>query len=210
MREPVVAIDLGGTNLRGALVRADGEIIRRDKRPTPVGDPRPDALVEMMRAMTDDGCRGAVVGIPGRIDNAEDRLVDAPNLPDGWDEWLSEAWLAEQTGLTVSLANDADLAAVGEAWFGGGRGHDDVLYVTLSTGVGAGLVLGRRLVAGRRSAAEIGHTVIDFDGSMDGAAQTVEGLGSGTAVGRAAAARGLPGGAELVELVRAGDDAATE
>lgn len=206
MREPVVAIDLGGTNLRGALVRADGEIIRRDKRPTPVGDPRPDALVAMMRAMADEGCRSAVVGIPGRIDNVEDRLIDAPNLPDGWDSWLSEAWLAEETGLAVSLANDADLAAVGEASFGAGREADDVVYVTISTGIGAGVMLGQRVVVGRFSGGEIGHTLIDLDALGGEAPDTVETIGSGSAMERRLGGSAITArGAGFADLVRAGD-----
>ena len=206
MREPVVAIDLGGTNLRGALVRADGEILRRDKQPTPVHDPRPDALVEMMRAMNDGGCKGAVVGIPGRIDHAEDRLVDAPNLPDGWDEWLSETWLADQTGLAVSLANDADLAAVGEGSFGAGRDADDVVYVTISTGIGAGVMLGQRVVVGRFSGGEIGHTLVDLAAMAVGEPDTVETIGSGSAMERRLDESDLAArGAEFASLVRAGD-----
>ncbi len=210
MREPVVAIDLGGTNLRAALVRADGEIIRRDKIPTPVDDPRPDALTSLMRTMADGSdCRRAVVGIPGRIDNAEDRLVDAPNLPDGWDAWLTEAWLAEETGLSVSLANDADLAAVGEGSFGAGRHAADVVYVTISTGIGAGVMLGDRVVVGRFSGGEIGHTIADIDAHRRGAPDTVETIGSGSAIQRRLEASELTErGAAFTDLVRDGVPAA--
>lgn len=89
--------------------------------------------------------------------------------------------LGQEVGLPVYLANDADLAALGEHRYGAGRGFRDMLYVTSSTGVGAGVVLGGRLVHGALSLAEVGHTVIDR--STGG---TVESLGSGTALARLA------------------------
>lgn len=112
-------------------------------------------------------------------------------------------------GMPVLLANDADLAAVGEASFGAGRGWRDVAYVTLSTGVGAGVVFDGAIVHGRRSLAELGPTILDRAAAAIGDPATVEALGSGTALGRVACAAGLPeDGAELVRLVAAGDEQA--
>jgi glucokinase len=105
----------------------------------------------------------------------------------------------------VALANDADLAAVGEAQFGAGRHYRDVVYLTLSTGVGAGVVFDGRLVHGRRSLAEVGHTVIDREAAAAGQPATLEDLASGTALARLAAEAGLDGdGATVVRLVEAG------
>ncbi|MEM7287846.1 MAG: ROK family protein [Actinomycetota bacterium] len=165
----------------------------------------PSGIVTLLDRLSPPDTAPVVVGLPGRIDYGEGALETGVNLPAGWVPQFRSAALEQQLGRPVHLANDADMAAVGEAWFGAGRDHDDVLYVTISTGVGAGLVLGRRLVAGRRSAAELGHTVIDADGTMGPGPQTVESLGSGTALGRAASARGLPSGADLIDRVRAGD-----
>ena len=94
-------------------------------------------------------------------------------------------------GLSVSIANDADLAAVGEAWFGAGRDFADVAYLTVSTGIGAGIVTGGLLVHGGRSLAEVGHTVVDGEALADGRPATVEELGSGTALDRLAEEAGL-------------------
>jgi glucokinase len=152
----------------------------------------------------------AVVGVPGRVDYNAGRLELAPNLSPAWAGILDEAHLSNALGLHVSIANDADLAAVGEAWFGGGRGFGDVAYLTLSTGIGAGVVTGGLLVHGRRSLAEIGHTVIDRAALAEGRPATVEELGSGTALARLAAEAGLDvAGKELVDAVRAGDAAAS-
>jgi glucokinase len=119
---------------------------------------------------------------------------------------LREDYLGEHLGLEVTLANDADAAVVGEAYFGGGRDHADVAYMTVSTGIGAGVVLGGRLMRGRRSSSEIGHTVVDRPALFAGAPATFEELASGTALAASAAAVGLPSDARrVVELVADGN-----
>lgn len=192
----ILAVDLGGTSIRVARVSLDGEVTERREEPTTGG---PEVLLALCRAAGD--AQRAVVGVPGRVDYGGGRLERAPNLPDEWNALLTEAALSAELGVEVGLANDADLAAVGEAWFGAGRHHADVVYVTLSTGVGAGVVTGGLLVHGRRSLAEIGHSVIDRRTH-----ETVEQLGSGTALVRL----GQADGEEVVERALAGDAAARE
>jgi glucokinase len=129
-------------------------------------------------------------------------LEHAPNLPASWASTLTESTLRALLGVPVALANDADMAAVGEATFGAGRSFDDVVYITISTGVGAGVVLGGRLVHGVRSLAEIGHTIIDRRAVREGQQATVEQIASGTALASHAAALGLDAeGADLVALI---------
>jgi glucokinase len=207
MSEAVLAVDLGGTQMRAAVVDGDGTVRARCAEPTPRDADRPDALIQLAAQVLNSApAERAVVAVPGVVNYREGRLEHAPNLPPGWAGALSSSALGRHLGLPVDLANDADAAAVGEAMFGAGRGYDDVVYVTVSTGIGAGVVLGGRLVAGTRSAAEVGHAILDFSAAQEGRPATLEELGSGTALGRAAAAAGLPaGGAELVDLVRAGD-----
>jgi len=207
-----LAVDLGGTNMRAAVVAADGQLLLRRSQPTPRQDECPDALLGLVGGVLDtQPVTAAVIGVPGRIDHGHGALEYAPNLPPHWPQALREDLLTEHLGVPVSLANDADLATVGEACFGAGRGAADVVYLTVSTGVGAGVLLGGRLVRGRRSAAELGHTIIDTSAHARAEPATVEDRGSGTALGRLGAARGLPAsGAELAALVRAGDAAATE
>ena len=208
-----VGIDLGGTHVRAALVDEDGTVLHRERHTTPHDDPEPTMLVEMARSMLDRSrtqfadreVSGVVVGVPGVIDYFEEQLLGAPNLPAAWTSALSDAWLGERIGAPVALANDADLAAVGEANFGAGRGVLDVVFVTISTGVGAGTVLNGRLVHGRYSASEVGHIVIDRVAAANGGPKTVEDLGSGTALARRAAEAGLSAdGAELAAMAARG------
>jgi glucokinase len=207
---PTLAVDLGGTQMRAAIVAADGEVLLRRAMPTPQDAHCPDALMELTGdVLAHDDVTHAVIGLPGRVNYRHGRLEHAPNLPAHWVAALEEQQLSGRFDVEVSLANDADLAAVGEAYFGGGRGYADVAYLTISTGVGAGVLLGHRLVAGARSLAEIGHTVIEHMAARQGEPGSLEDLGSGTALGRRAAVVGAPtDGRRIVELVHAGDAAA--
>lgn len=205
MARRFMAVDLGGTTMRAAIVAEDGTLLERSRAPTP-DDPEADALMELVEeVLKGDTVEHAVVGVPGWVDYADGVLERAPNLPVGWTEDLTAERISDRIGLPVDLANDADLAAVGEAYFGAGRGASDVAYVTISTGIGAGVVLGGQLVAGRRSLAEIGHTIIDWDAG-GAAPATLETLGSGSSLSRRAAAVGLPeDGKQIVELLKAGN-----
>ncbi|MEL6980942.1 MAG: ROK family protein [Actinomycetota bacterium] len=215
-----VAVDLGGTHVRAALVADDGTVIGRLRRSTPTDAPTPEVIVDLIAEVVNG--QGAssdapsptperlVVGVPGLVDHEDERLVHAPNLPPGWVDHLNHDWLSARTGLSVAMANDADLAAVGESSFGAGRDHRDVVYVTISTGVGAGLVVADRLVRGALSGGELGHTIIDHRAARAGEPGTVEELGSGTAMGRRAGDAGLEErGRALADLVRSGDPMAT-
>lgn len=210
-----VAIDLGGTHIRSAAVARDGTILARHRQATPTTDPHPTVVPEMILETVSQidhaaGVDRAVVGLPGIVDHVSEQLKTAPNLPPQWIGFLNEDWIASQVGLPVSLANDADLAAVGEARFGAGAEYHDVVYVTISTGVGAGVVVDGTLVRGRLSGGEIGHTVIDWSDAAAGVRATVEELGSGTAIDRQASVAGLgERGADLADLVRAGQEPAT-
>jgi glucokinase len=204
---PKLAVDLGGTHMRCAAVGADGIVLVRRDAPTPHDGRGPEALSDLMGVVhAAMPCRSAVVGVPGRVNYQDGTLEYAPNLPAGWSKAITRASLSAAVGMEVALANDADLAAVGEAWFGAGRSFDDVVYLTLSTGVGAGVVLARRLVHGRRSLIEVGHTIVDLTASLAGEPATLEENASGTAFLRLAAAAGLTGTArELDDNVRRGE-----
>ena len=193
--------------MRVAIVEDDGTISKRDTRRTPRDADRPDALVELAReVLTGEVVDHAVIGLPGRIDHGAGQLEHAPNLPQTWAPLLSERRLSDALGVPVRVANDADLAAVGETYFGAGKGHSDVVYLTMSTGVGAGVVIGGKILHGRRSLAEVGHCVIDIHAAARGEPATFEALASGTALARMAADAGVEGsGAEIVNLVRNGD-----
>ena len=218
MTSTTVAVDLGGTHVRVALVSNGGEVLVSDRRPTPSSEPTPEFIPILIKEIVGRSAahpaghpvpERAVIGLPGLIDHEIEALVAAPNLPQAWIPKLNEEWLEAGLDLEVSLANDADLAAVGESSFGAGRHHRDVVYVTISTGVGAGIVVGDRLVRGRFSGGEIGHTVVDSIAAAQGRPATVEELGSGTAIERRAAEAGIvERGAALADLVRTGAEPA--
>ena len=180
--EYILACDVGGTRLRVALVKTDGAVLTKEVTPTPQQDP--SALVKAMRSMLDRSpgrvVTGAVVGLPGPVDYSLGEALRLPNLP-AWEGHISAAGLSKELEFTVLLANDADLAALGEHRFGAGRGAKDMVYLTSSTGVGGGVVINGQLLHGRLSLAEVGHTIIDR--ASHG---TVESLGSGTALERLA------------------------
>ena len=207
----VLAVDLGGTNLRAALVDEHGGVSGRADRDTPRA-PDCDAVIELAREVMKSAAGEldcAVIGVPGRVDYGAGRLEYAPNLPPAWVDDLSEAALADALGIEVALANDADLAAVGEAWFGAGRDHCDVAFLTISTGIGAGVVTGGLLVHGRRSVAEVGHTIADGRALLEGRKATVEQLGSGSALTALAKEADIAvDGRGIVELVREGSPTA--
>ncbi len=205
---PIVAVDLGGTHTRVGLVDAHGAVVDRDVERTAVADQDPDDLVALMTSVAHgSGAVRAVVGLPGRVNYEEGRLEFAPNLPSHWPIHLTSERLSEATGLSVDIANDADLATVGEHRFGAGRGTSDMVYLTLSTGVGSGVILGNRLARGRRSLAEVGHTVIDR--RADPGRRTLEESASGSALDRMAQAASLSArGHAVIESARAGDPVA--
>jgi glucokinase len=207
MTDAVLAVDVGGTQLRAAIVDADGSVHERRSQRTPQDTSCPDALLALTAEVrASRRVNHAVIGLPGVVNYRDGCLHHAPNLPAGWAPHLNRAALEKHLGVPVELANDADAAAVGEALFGAGRGYHDVVYLTVSTGIGAGVVLGGRLVAGTRSTAEVGHTILDLRARQEGRPSTLEELGSGTALGRLAAAADLPSdGEKVLELVRCGD-----
>ena len=179
--DTVLACDVGGTRLRVALVSAEGSVHARVEIPTPTGDP--NSLARGLRSSLDNAdasVAGAVVGMPGSIDYSRGEILKLPNLPN-WEGQISADRLSKDLGVPVLLANDADLAALAEHRYGAGLGSRDMVYVTCGTGVGAGVIIGGRLLHGAYSMAEIGHTIIDRD-----TGGTVESLGSGPALARLA------------------------
>jgi glucokinase len=179
--ESILVCDVGGTRLRVAVVGPGGSVVSKEVIGTPKDDP--GALARTMRLVLEKAGRpivGAVVGVPGPVDYPRGEVLQLSALPH-WEGRVSAASLSADVGIPVLLANDADLAALGEHRYGAGRGSEDMLYVTFSTGVGAGVIIGGRLLHGRLSLAEAGHTIIDR-----ATGGTLEGLGSGTALARAA------------------------
>ena len=223
-----LAADVGGTNMRAALVGEDGHIHEKRSVPTEADEPAKvvtDRLMVLMTEVRGMAGQGEVAGIglavAGPTEPETGTMRNPPNLPQ-LDGYSPKPALEEAFRLPVIVSNDATLAALGEHRYGAGRGHDDLIYLTVSTGVGGGVVVGGRLYHGARGfAGEAGQMVIDPDGPECGGGSSgcVEALCSGTAVARIANERLTAGERSLlangdgravdsrmvVEAARAGD-----
>lgn len=162
-----IGIDLGGTNIKAALVDENGRLLRQCTRPTHA-EAGADAVAESIAAMMEELSRGEAVqtvgvGCPGTVDDGAGTVVFACNL--GWVNYPLRSALKKRTGYAVRLVNDANAAALAEATVGAAKGAHSAVIVTLGTGIGGGVVLGGKLLTGFTGAAsEPGHTVIVADG----------------------------------------------
>jgi glucokinase len=201
-----IGIDLGGTKISTALVDATGKIIARDYRETRAAEGQKAVIARMVdaahRVIGEAGLAPAQVmavgvGIPGPIDSQTGVVTAPPNLP-GWKNVPIKQLIEEALGITTFMENDANAAALGEHRFGAGRGVQDMIYVTASTGIGGGLILNGQLYSGTTGAAgEIGHVTVLPWGPYCGCGNRgcLEALASGTAIareGREMVRRGVP------------------
>jgi glucokinase len=212
-----IGVDLGGTKILAGVVARDGSVVRRHERPTPL-DSQEHVLLELEAAVAellDESVVAVGFGTPSPIDQARGVVVRCVNLP------LEDAPLRdrmhERFGLPVGLDNDANAAAIGEWLAGAGRGDDDVLMLTLGTGVGGGVVSGGKPFRGRNGeGAEFGHVVIVHEGRPCQGACTgrghLEAYVSGTAATAAAREEFGPSADahRLVRLANEGDAKAKE
>lgn len=167
----LLGIDLGGTKVAYTLADSDGQIRARRRDPTPgtgAAATDVDVLVKTVQALCAEhgGEVPTSVGlcVPGPLDQAKGLVIRPPNLA-GWTEVPIAAWLEERLGCTVHLENDANAGALAEWRYGAGRGVRDLVYLTMSTGVGAGLIVDGHLYRGRRgTAGEMGHVAVEWPG----------------------------------------------
>ena len=185
----LAGIDLGGTQVRVALARSDGNLLTSIKTKTALLK-SPQGMVdwaagEIERNRGREKVRSITIAAPGPIDVMRGVLVNPPNLP--WQNVPLAAMLSRATGAKVQLANDADMAGLGEFHRGAGRGTRNMVYITWSTGVGGGLIIdGKLRRGGHGTAGEIGHMIIDPNGPLDNCGQRgcLEAFVSGTALAR--------------------------
>ena len=171
MNKVALAFDLGGTELRAALVDEAGSLLAFSAMPTAAAD-GPAAVTRQMEqlaaevlAQTPDlSPIGIGVGAPGPLDPEAGIVIGPPTLI-GWHEVPLATILSDRFELPVRLENDANAAALGEWHYGAGRGADSMVFVTVSTGIGGGVIANGRTLHGRRGlAAEIGHMTITNEG----------------------------------------------
>jgi glucokinase len=198
--QPVVALDIGGTKILAALVSVRYEVLDREMAPTPAGS-GPQAINKSLFTAVDrllhksrlKALNIAAIGVAaaGIIDSARGLVTTSPNLP-GWEDVPLRDMVSARYGVYTALVNDASAAALGEYRLGAGRGLHNMVYFTISTGIGGGLIVNGRLYLGSSgSAGELGHMVIDVNGPEDtcGNFGCLESLASGRAIAREAIER---------------------
>ena len=199
----VVGIDIGGTKTLSAVVEPAGRVLARHRIETPQTGPegvvaaltRSVAAVAASAGLRNEDLLGIGVGAPGPLDPATGVVFEPPNLV-GWRDVPLARLLQDAVGFEVFVENDANAAALGEAWVGAGAGVRDLIYITVSTGIGGGLILNGDLYHGvSGTAGEIGHMTVEPDGPICtcGRRGHLEAVASGQAIARMAA-----------EVVRAG------
>ncbi len=167
----VVGVDLGGTQIRVCLADTGGEILREAKQPTlareglqPVLGRIKETIAQVLQGTPVADVLSIGVGSPGPLDPRTGVVIAPPNLP-GWHDVPLRDILSQEFGLPVYVNNDANVAALAEQRFGAGRGCSDIVYLTISTGVGGGIICGGQLLLGAHGlAGEPGHITVEPDG----------------------------------------------
>ena len=194
----VLGVDVGGTDTKAALV--DGDAVEYRSQPTP---PTPEGIVEAIAALAGDA-RAIGLAVPGVVDDANGVAVWSENL--GWSDVPFAALLTERCGLPTVLGHDVRTAALAETRLGAARGMTDVVYLSIGTGIAAGIVLGGRLHAGGGYAGEIGHTDAGHDEPCAcGGRGCLEAIASAAAIARRYTARSGRPVAGAKEVLQAGD-----
>ena len=170
MKKYGFGVDIGGTTIKMGFFETEGKLIDKWEIKTDTTGGGENILADIAKAIDEklaaegiskDDVQGVGVGVPGpvRADGFVNRCV---NL--GWGVFDVTNALSELTGLTVKAGNDANVAALGEMWQGGAKGAKDVIFVTLGTGVGGGIIVDGKLVAGHDGAGgEIGHFTVNYN-----------------------------------------------
>ncbi len=221
MSDYAIGIDLGGTNLRAAAVDRDGKMLNRISgksagadRETVIRD-MVDSIKALQAGLPNQQLKGVGIGVPGFILMDQGIVLSAPNLP-ALENYPVRDEVERLLGAKVTLENDANAAALGEQWIGAGRGVEDLILLTLGTGIGSGIIVDGKILRGYLGmAAEIGHTTYSLNGYPCGCGNSgcVEKYASATAVSAMAKLMNLGSdlsAEEVFHLAKAGNPRALQ
>ncbi len=211
--KPVLAIDLGGTKIIAAIISSQGQVVAKESYPTLAGE-GPQSVIDRilfaidhllsLRNIDSSQLDSISIASAGAIDFNQGLVTSSPNLP-GWHDIPLRDIVNRRYRVNTFLINDASAAALGEYHFGAGKGLNNLIYLTVSTGIGGGIIINGDLYLGPSgSAGEIGHMTIDINGPRCscGNIGCLEMLASGTAVAREAIRRiGQGEESSLTEMV---------
>lgn len=210
-----VGVDLGGSKVAAGLVSSQGRTLPQRREPTrsaqgveAVMDQVARMVGQCTQSAADEvsGVLGVGIGVAGTTDRERGVTLLASNL--GWENVPIRRLIADRVDLPIFVESDANLAALGELTFGAGKGFDDFVFVTVGTGIGAGIVLEGRLYRGVSGAAgELGHITLEPGGPECGCGNRgcLEALASGAAIARQAVERIRKGTASRIEELVDGD-----
>lgn len=211
MGQTAIGVDIGGTHVRAARVSNSGQILASVRAPSSA-DPEQvlATTIDLIGQLMVDGIAGIGVGVPGRVDGSTGTVfsggyVDLSKLP-------FAQLLREATGQFVVLENDCSMALLGEAAFGAGQGKQNLVMLTIGTGIGGAALDHGHLLRGRSTAGQFGHVVVAPDGLLCacGRRGCVETLSSGTAFGRHVCEAGLTPGTNADDLLERRDQGDTQ
>ena len=170
MKKYCFGVDVGGTTIKMGFFDTEGNVLDKWEIPTRTENGGENVLPDIAKAVTDklaekqvakEEVAGIGVGVPGPVDS-KGVVYKCVNL--GWGIFNVNEKLEELTGISVKAGNDANVAALGEMWKGGGQGFNTLVVVTLGTGVGGGVILQGKILTGCKGAGgEIGHMTVNMD-----------------------------------------------
>jgi glucokinase len=188
-----LGVEIGGTKLQLGLGRGDGELLGLWRGTVDVAAGGDGIRKQIVAAVPEllasasvrrDELQGVGVGFGGPVDDTTRSVIKSHQIG-GWDGFPLADWLGEALGLPAVLGNDADVAGLAEALFGRGKGLSPVLYTTIGSGIGGGIIINGQILRGiGRGAAEIGHLKVRDPRTADGRLEPLENIASGWAIGR--------------------------
>ena len=212
----ILGVDIGGTKIAAAIATICGDIVVRGRNPTQAQS-GPDAVINNILATMEETIASAKINpsqllgigiaVAGIVDGDNGKVVFSPNLP-GWHEIPLGDIVQQRFGVPVCMGNDATIAALGEWHFGLKREVANLIYITISTGIGGGIIANGKPYTGACGAAgEIGHMIIDVNGPLCscGNIGCWEALASGTALAKEAAKQIAEGAETSIAELTGGD-----
>jgi glucokinase len=200
MSEYSIGVDLGGTNLRAAAIDSQGKLLDKIAGNTALEAGRDAVIDDMVQSIEalrarlgEHNLKGVGIGLPGFILIDKGIIVGSNNMPE-FENYPVRDEIEKRLGAKVILENDANAAALGEKWMGAGREVDDLVLLTLGTGIGGGIIVGGRVLHGQLGmAAELGHLTVVPNGNPCGCGNRgcVEKHASATAIASMARLIGL-------------------
>jgi glucokinase len=202
-----MGIDVGGTKIAAGVVDEAGKVVARRQIATAATHPTAivAGIVKVVQELIAAAPKVTAIGIgaAGLIDGEKGIVLSAPNI--AWENVQLRAMVSDRLKLPVVIDNDANVAALGEAAYGAGKGYGDQILLTIGTGVGGGIVIGGEIYRGAHGmGAELGHMIVDASGSAVCACGNhgcLEAMASGNSIGRRARERvSEPGAKGVLEL----------